>query len=126
MDTSLLLAKFIGIFMTVVGVAIAKSPDYFRDLGKEYPNDKVGSYLGKLMALIIGILIVVTHNIWVMGWPVLITLFGWMSLIKGTALLIIPEHTHRFYGWLLERLNYRIVGAVYALIGLFLAWKGFF
>lgn len=38
-----------------------------------------------------GLAIVLTHNVWVAGWPLIITLIGWGGLIKGVLALVRPQ-----------------------------------
>ena len=41
--------------------------------------------------LIFGLVIVDGHNIWVMGPPVIVTIFGWLALVKCTLCLMAPQ-----------------------------------
>ena len=42
------------------------------------------------MAIIIGVLIIENHNYWEKSWIVIITLIGWMAVIKGIILIAFP------------------------------------
>ena len=44
-----------------------------------------------LMTLVIGIALVVGHNIWDGSWRVVITVIGYLSLVKGFVILIWPQ-----------------------------------
>ena len=48
-------------------------------------------YFGGILALFFGLLILLFHNVWAANWTAVITLFGWIGLIKGACLIIIPE-----------------------------------
>lgn len=48
-------------------------------------------FLWGVTAFVIGITSILSHNIWVKNWQVIVTLLGWVSLIKGVSLLIFPE-----------------------------------
>lgn len=125
MDVTLFLAKAIGIWMVSVGIGALRASDTFKTIGKEFTSEKLSWYLGALFAYIIGILIVLTHNVWEFNWPVLITIFGWIGLLKGISLIVFPEEFKKFADWYIEKVNFKIVGAIYGLVGLFLCWKGF-
>ena len=43
------------------------------------------------MALLAGFLIVNFHNVWVWDWTVIITVLGWLALLKGILLLLLPK-----------------------------------
>ena len=44
-----------------------------------------------LFLLIFGLVIIVEHNKWSMGWNVAITFFGWAMVIKSTIVLLAPQ-----------------------------------
>ena len=50
-----------------------------------------GGLLIGLLTLPLGLLMVVGHNIWVLDLPVLITVAGWMMLIKATVYVLAPQ-----------------------------------
>ena len=43
-----------------------------------------------VITLILGLLVVVEHNIWSRDWRIIITLIGWVTLAKGLFLLVFP------------------------------------
>lgn len=53
-----------------------------------------------LYATIMGLLIVLCHNIWVADMRVLVTIVGWLALGSGVLLLMIPE----VYSFILRRI----------------------
>lgn len=123
---SIILAKVFGIYFFIVALAALINPDRFRRLFQQSMQDQNFLLLGGILALLIGAIVVSVHNIWVLAWPVIITFFGWWSLIKGAALLIYPESINLFSS-LQNRseLFYRGVGLLYLLLSLFLLYKGF-
>ena len=48
-------------------------------------------YLGGITALVVGYLILAFHNTWTMDVSVIITIVGWIALIKGLVILIRPK-----------------------------------
>lgn len=76
------------------------------------------------ITLILGLLMVASHNVWVMGWPVVVTLFGWLALISGLIRLFCPEVVHKMWHKMeASAATFTIVGIVLLLIGLFLLFK---
>ena len=49
-----------------------------------------GNFINAFLALGMGALIVAFHNVW-SGVPMLLTIYGWASVLKGTLFLIRPE-----------------------------------
>jgi len=71
------------------------------------------------MAIIVGLLNILSHNVWELSYRLVITLIGWISLLIGLALFIMPKLT---VDWL-EYINIKLVQVFYILlflIGLFL------
>jgi hypothetical protein len=56
-------------------------------------------FIAGLMGVTAGLAIILAHNVWSGGaLPIIVTLFGWVSLIKGTLLLTLsPEAESRVF-----------------------------
>ena len=125
MELSIFLAKVIGIWSLVSGISLIKNTKYIRNFVRKIVNEQLSLWIGGLLALIIGALLVVSHNIWV-GWPMIITIIGWLSLIKGIFYMVFPEKIKDLIKWYLKILNFSMFGVIYLVLGAFLCWKGFF
>ena len=79
METSIFLARLLGPSMLVVVAGLIVNRTNYRALVHEFLDSPALIYLAGLLALVAGLAIVLTHNVWVMGWPVIITIFGWAS-----------------------------------------------
>jgi hypothetical protein len=53
-------------------------------------------YLFGLLDLAAGLAIVLTHNVWTADWRVLITLIGWLSIVRGAVRILLPEQVMTF------------------------------
>ncbi len=49
------------------------------------------TYLNGTLLLIAGLSIVRAHNRWTIGWPVLVTLVGWVAILLGLYRMFAPE-----------------------------------
>jgi hypothetical protein len=49
------------------------------------------TYLNGALLLVAGLSIVRTHNRWTSGWPVLVTLLGWLAILGGLFRMFAPE-----------------------------------
>jgi hypothetical protein len=54
-------------------------------------NSAAGVYLNGAILFVAGLAIIRAHNLWVRGWPVLITLSGWFYLLLGLFRMFFPE-----------------------------------
>lgn len=122
---SIILAKILGLYFLAIGFAFILNPDRFKRIYIQTMKDENFLFLGAILALLIGALIISVHNKWVLGWPVIITVLGWWSLIKGYALFIYPDSI-KYFSFIQNRsiTFYRTVSLIYLLLGLFLIYKG--
>jgi hypothetical protein len=75
-----------------------------------------------------GLAMVLPHNIWSGGaLAVVVTLVGWMALIKGLFFLFLPPEVEA--GFFLQQLHYQelfyFYGAVSLVLGVYLTYGGF-
>lgn len=127
MDLSIFLAQALGLYFLILGFAMVINGERAKDLiGKILKDDSLVFITG-IIALIIGILLVLSHNIWVMGWPVVITILAWLALIKGIMRVVYPMKAMMIAEKVISSSkSYYTVSVIVFVIGLFLAYHGFF
>jgi len=84
-------AALIGPYLIAVGLAILINGKAFRAMLAEVSDDRGLIFFAGLIALAIGATLIKLHNVWVLDWPVLVTILGWLSLIGGFFRIIWPE-----------------------------------
>ncbi len=82
MDTSIFLAKFWGWYLLVFFVVLSYNPTRIKQIFSDL-KDRKFSVLAAFIAIVIGLLNVLFHNIWDPNYTVVITLIGWLSLGMG-------------------------------------------
>ncbi len=127
MATSILIAKLIGPIFLVAAVAMLANPKDIQEAGREFLKNRALIYLAGILAMLGGLAILINHNIWAADWPVLITVFGWASVLGGAVRIALPSVVESIGGAMIEYPGMmRIAGAVWVLIGAFLTYKGYF
>lgn len=91
MDTSIFIAQLVGPVMLVVAAAILKDTDGFRDMAKQLLSMRPLIFIAGMIPLVVGLSIVLTHNVWVKDWPVLITAFGWFAIFIGAFRILFSQ-----------------------------------
>lgn len=91
MDISIFLAKTLGIYLVIISLALFMNAERFKSIVYDLTNNPSLLFLTGVMALIIGILLVVSHNIWEPDWRIIITIIAWLSLIKGLIRVLFPQ-----------------------------------
>ena len=124
METSILIAQLAAVVYLTVGVGMLVSGDYYRKAFDKMFKEAGIWYLGGLMALISGFLIIKFHNVWE-GWPILVTLLGWLALLKGLLIFIFPEGFMDWSAGFVKKMGSQY-GFVALVLGLIFGYFGFF
>lgn len=82
MGASIILAQFWAIFMLTFAIIFMFSRKAL-DRFFSYHDDEKFVFLVGILSFLIGLINILIHNIWVNDWRVIITIFGWIALIKG-------------------------------------------
>ena len=83
-------------------------------------------YLFGLFDFAAGLAIVLTHNVWAANWRVLITLLGWLMLIRGAVRILAPEAIMGFAAKVFRNKQLiPISGVVTGVLGLVLCYFGY-
>ncbi|HEX9608900.1 MAG TPA: hypothetical protein VGA06_01665 [Candidatus Paceibacterota bacterium] len=127
MDLTLFLTQILGIYMLVGGASALCYPDRARRAMEEVSKSYVLPYFDGALALILGLLIVLVHNVWE-GLPaIIVTLIGWLAVVEGFAMMLLPQNTLASIARSLS--NQRTIkmwAAVALVVGAYLTYVGFF
>lgn len=126
MDLSIFLGKVIGLYLVILGIFYIARRDMLLDLVNDIFRDSANSITGGVLAIVFGLMIVVSHHVWTADWRVLITLFGYLSLIKGLARLFFPHSGEKFARQSISGYGPIIWGLICLLVGGYLAVQTFF
>ncbi|MDP3792347.1 MAG: hypothetical protein Q8Q89_01320 [bacterium] len=83
MELSIFLAKVLGLYLIIVSVAVWLRRKDLGGLAVSFAQDKVHIYLSGVIFLLLGLALVVSHNIWDTAWQGVISVLGWMTLVKA-------------------------------------------
>jgi len=126
MENSILLAKFIGTYFIVIGVGLVFNLKVYRKVLEDFFKNSALVYVTGLITFIVGLAIVLSHNIWVADWRVIITVSGWTALIKGAWLIILPGTLVKITEAYVKNIKLLVVpGIIMLAIGTFLMIKGY-
>jgi hypothetical protein len=121
------LARLFGLGMIIVSVwMLFDVPDRSATI-RLFVHDRPATLILSLICIASGLAVVLMHQIWSGGIaPVLITLLGWILLIKGVVLLVLPPNLlGSFADAVVGRPRLYVGGVVALVIGLILTYAGF-
>lgn len=90
METSLLLARLIGPLFVLIGIGILINHKHYAAMISRFMESPDLYYMSGMLAFVAGIAVVLHHNLWVADWRVVITLLGWISVLKGAVRIVFP------------------------------------
>jgi len=93
---SVFLAKLLGPYCIIVAIGVLINRKAYQRVMEDFFKNAAVFYIGGILALFFGLLIVLTHNIWTANWAVLITIFGWLGIVKGAWIIIFPNTLANF------------------------------
>lgn len=126
MENSIFLAKLLGPYCTIVAVGILLNLKNIQKVAEEYYNNTALIYFGGILALFFGLLILLFHSHWASDWTVIITIFGWLGLLKGTCLIVFPNAIKKFAARYQKSTTPIMIQSILLLaIGIFLMLKGY-
>ena len=126
METALLISKILGIIYFAFGIGMLVNPSFYR---KEIPKLLENSaylILGGFLAIVFGFLILEGQNTWPSDWTVVITILGWVAILKGAMLLAFPNSMNLFKPLFESKLFMNILTPSVIIMGAIFIYLGFF
>jgi uncharacterized membrane protein len=120
MDKSRFLAKAIGAYLLIVSLSMFINMHSFVHLINEMTRNEPLMFVTGFFTLIIGILLVLSHNVWEWDWRVIITLIAWLTLLKGASIIFHPAMLYTYTA----TINY-IGATIDVILGIILCYFGF-
>ena len=122
------LSRLIGLFCVVVipSLVIHKQATVYLMTG--FFNSPAVMLLTGCIGVAAGLAMILAHNIWEGGaLPVVVTIVGWLSLIKGMMMLLLPPGVEAeiILSWVRCPLCFYLCMTPSFLIGVYLTYEGF-
>jgi hypothetical protein len=122
------LSKLIGFYLIFISLAMMAHKNATVETMNSLVHNSPVLFVVGVIAVAAGLAMVLAHNVWSGGvLPVVVTLTGWLMLLKGSMLLFLsPEGVYGtlIAGFRFEQLFYLYMGAV-LLLGACLTYGGF-
>jgi hypothetical protein len=125
MELSILIARIVSVVYLSAALGAVFSKDHFRRVLDDLFKNAALVYFMGFTAVVLGFLIVNYHNTWVKDWTVLVTVLGWLALIKGVLLIAFPRLIQSYSKPILDGKSLRVFPYVVALVGLLFGFFGF-
>jgi hypothetical protein len=127
MATTYFLARLIGLLLLPVGASMLLRKTLFMKALNDITGNSTSLFMAGIVLLLLGLSLVLTHNLWHAGFlPLVITLIGWILILRGIASMFVPgDGIARMIRWFrVEKFSWLYALLVLA-IGAYLTWAGF-
>ena len=84
-----LLAQIIGPTLAAAAIGFLLHPKFYKKIIKDFETHEGITYFTGIIVMILGLIVVLNHNVWEFSSAGLVTLLGWSSLVKGAIFLIV-------------------------------------
>lgn len=121
-DSILPIAIMTSALLLVLGCSMLFATRGWLALMAEYSESPHRMLIPGVALVVYGLIVVFTHNIWVTGWPVAVTIAGWLILLKGLTFMFSPEavRIHTRFSKPVIKMAMRIGGVVLILLSIML------
>ena len=125
MELSIFLAKVLGLYLVIVSIAVWLRRKNLGELAVSLAQDKVNIYFSGVIFLLLGLALVVSHNVWDTVWQSIISILGWITLVKAGIRIFFPDRIGNIAQKAVGSKWYWLVIVSFLLIGSWLVYVGF-
>lgn len=126
MTISKTIAGLIGPTLIVIAAAVLVRLGSFQAIADQVSREPALIFLSGILLFVAGLAIVRAHNIWTGGWPVLVTVLGWLAIVGGLVRLLFPTWFAAVAAQLGQSTGLiAAVAIVFLVVGAFLSYKGY-
>lgn len=119
---TIVIAQVLGIFLAVTGISMVVNSRGTANAIEAAVQDKGLFFTWGILALLIGATVVVLNDMWTSGLPLLVTILGWITLIKGVFILILPGAAVALYRKINKSGLLMFCGVIVFILGLILLY----
>jgi hypothetical protein len=119
-------AQLLGVYLVLSGVLMIVREQAMMLLVPKFVDTPPFLYFLSSLRVLIGLAIVLAHNMWIGTLGTVIYVVGWLTILRGIAMLVLPAETERKILTAFSRGNVWYTTAIVAIVlGGWLAYAGF-
>lgn len=127
MESTILISKIIGVIYLAFGIGMLVNPSFYKKEIPQLLENSAYLILGGFLAVVFGFLIIESQKALTHDWQMVLTVIGYVAVIKGAVLLAFPS-SMKIYKPLFETEKFMslltyfviLVGAVFIVFGFFM------
>jgi Na+/proline symporter len=123
MNTPIVLADLYGGLLVIVGLTAFKK-NYLKSLFEELAKSEGLLWMAGLFTFALGVVSLALYSTWSSNWEVLITIAGWLALLKGIFLTLFGKTAIKFYRKMIKGSMPAIIGVIAVILGVVFLYYG--
>jgi hypothetical protein len=126
MDITQFLTQAFGLYFLIGGLGLVLKQSSLKSLIARFSSDRTMVMRGGFVALIIGIPLVLIHNMWGSSLEIIISLIAWAAFLKGVFFILMPDMTTKMMDTLSENIGViKVMLWLMVVLGGYLTYIGF-
>lgn len=123
--TNSIIFQIIGLTYLALGLGLLMAPSFYQAMIDKMLANEAMLFIMGFLVLLIGYFLVIYHNFWTGGLTVIITIFGWLALLKGLMMIIFPKKSIKLYKTVkISQKQLGIYGVVVLALGAIITYLG--
>jgi uncharacterized protein YjeT (DUF2065 family) len=123
--TTILIAELTGPIALALGIGILISPEYYRKIYRHLEKEGIALVIGAIIGMGGGLLIILNHNVWDTTEEIVVSLIGWITLIKGVSIAVLPKVLEKTVGSFNTLPFLRLSGGALIVLGSYLSYVAY-
>lgn len=124
MDLSLFLAKLLGLYLLIVAVDMLLRKHELEGAVRDFSSTKSLLVFSGSTSLFLGLVIVLAHPVYEVDWDGLVTLLGYLLIVRGIARVCFPAYLQKKIVTYFHQ-GYWVILLVLLVLGIYLTYQGF-
>jgi uncharacterized protein YjeT (DUF2065 family) len=119
--------QIMGLTYLAIGLGMLVNPRFYKEMLNKMIDNEAVLFITGLLVFIIGYFLVAYHNIWTGDWTIIITIFGWLALLKGLMMVVVPEQSIKLYKAIkISKAQLSVYGIIIFALGIVCTYFGYF
>ncbi len=124
MDLSLFLAKLLGLYLLIMALDLLFRRHELEGAVKDFAASKGLLVSSGSMSLLLGLAIVISHPVYTGDWRGLITLIGYLLILRGIMRVAFPSRIQKRLVTFFHQ-GYWVILLIIFVLGIYLTYTGF-
>ena len=124
MVLSIFLAKLLGLYLLIVAADLLLRRKELEGAVKDFASSKGLLVFSGSLSLLFGLAIVISHPVYEQDWRVVITLLGYLLILRGIMRFAFPSHIQKKLASVFRKRHWAIF-IILVILGAYLTYSGF-